>query len=92
MFKKSQRQRLYVSTAMVFPLIIVFLMVAVYFGLEVLEILTSEVYRGRYDSISYLHDDPWGYWAGVFKHSSFTVAFIYLALIVRRKNNPPEGI
>jgi hypothetical protein len=70
---------------MFFPLIIVFLMAAVYFGLEVLEIISAEVYEGRYGSISFLNEDPWGYWGGVFKYSSFSVVFIYLSLIIRRK-------
>lgn len=85
MFQNPLTHRLYVSTVMFVPLIIVFVMVAVYFGLEVLEIISTEEYEGRYGSVSFLNEDPWGYWGGVFKHSSFTVAFIYLSLIIRRK-------
>jgi hypothetical protein len=85
MFINPLTNRLFVSKTMFFPLIIVFLMAAVYFGLEVLEIISAEVYEGRYGSISFLHEDPWGYWGGVFKYSSFSVAFIYLSLIIRRK-------
>ena len=87
MFQNPLNQRLYVSTVMFVPLIIVFIMVAVYFGLEVLEIISTEVYEGRHGNISFLHEDPWGYWGGVFKYSSFSVASVCLLLTIRRKKH-----
>lgn len=85
MSKNIIKQRIYVSKVLFAPIIVVLLVIATSFGLELLEIISTEVYEGRYGSVSLLNEDPWGYWGGVFKYSSLTVAPIYLSIIVRIK-------
>jgi hypothetical protein len=86
MTKKLQRRTIYVSTTIFFPLIIIFLMFAVHFGLVAFEIFSSEIHIGRYGNIHSPTYNPWIYWGGLLKYLSFTWFCIYLTLLFRKNN------
>lgn len=84
--KKIKLLKVYVSKPFVLPFVIVLLLLASIFGMDLYNTLSSGYYHSRFGDSIPRYEDPWGYWIGVFYESSLVFAFIYFALNVRSKN------
>ncbi len=90
MFHKFRKPIIHGGVNLVWPLRFVFVLVAIYFAMEVSDILQSGVANYKYSDDAIRGENDFRYWVKVVEKFVFSLFFIVLAFFTKSKKNSEQ--
>ena len=88
MFHKFKKPEVYVNNSLVWPLKVLLIIAAIYFGYDIYEIVNSGVAEYRFSESSERNNDEFGFWLKIaekFAYGAFCILISYCIQSIDKK-------